>query len=161
MADEREEVAGETDEELEAVNEIEVRIPGLKELEEQEWKRRQAERDKISLVEGLLLLMLAATADLLEIVADLTVILAVIGLIFGFFTSGIILLWSILRGGESYLVFRRVIITIAGWFLDAVFLGILPIRTLALLLTIWVNNRHASRRTKEATERIEQLLKSA
>lgn len=131
------------------------------ELEEQEWKRRQAERDKVSLVEGLLLLMLAVTADLFEIVAGLTIVLWLIGLVLGSLASGIIFMWAILRGGPSYLVFRKVIITIGGWLLDIVLLGILPIRTLALLLTFWVNNRDASRRIKEATERIDELLKSA
>ena len=136
-------------------------IGGSGELEEQEWKRRQAEKDKVSLVEGLLLLMLAATADLFEIVAGLTIVLWLIGLVLGSLASGIIVMWAILRGGQSYQVFRRVIITVAGWLLDIVFLGILPIRTLALLLTFWVNNRDANRRIKEATERIDELLKSA
>ena len=130
------------------------------ELEEQEWKRRQAERDKVSLVEGLLLLMLAATADLFEIVAGLTIVLWLIGLVLGSLASGIIFMWAILRGGTGYL-FWRVIITIAGWLLDILSLGILPIRTLALLLTIWVNNRDASKRIKEATNRIEEISKSA
>ena len=134
---------------------------GSGELEEQEWKRRQAEKDKVSLVEGLLLLMLAATADLFEIVAGLTIILWLIGLVLGSLASGIIFMWAILRGGQSYQVFRRVIITVGGWFFDIVLLGILPIRTLALLLTFWVNNRDANGRIKEATERIDELSKSA
>jgi len=131
------------------------------ELEEQEWKRRQAERDKVSLVEGLLLLMLAVTADLFEIVAGLTIVLWLIGLVLGSLASGIIFMWAILRGGPSYLVFRKVIITIGGWLLDIVLLGIFPIRTIALLLTFWINNRDADRRIKEATERIDELSKSA
>ena len=131
------------------------------ELEEQEWKRRQAERDKVSLVEGLLLLMLAVTADLFEIVAGLTIVLWLIGLVLGSLASGIIFMWAILRGGPSYLVFRKVIITIGGWLLDIVLLGIFPIRTIALLLTFWINNRDANRRIKEATERIDELSKSA
>ena len=70
-------------------------------------------------------------------------------------------MWAILRGGPSYLVFRKVIITIGGWLLDIVLLGIFPIRTIALLLTFWINNRDADRRIKEATERIDELSKSA
>ncbi|MDP2650521.1 MAG: hypothetical protein Q8P04_00250 [bacterium] len=133
---------------------------GSGELEEQEWKKRQAERDKVSLVEGLLLLMLAATADLFEIVAGLTIILWLIGLVLGSLASGIIFMWAVLRGGESYLIFRRVIITVGGWLFDIVLLGILPIRTIALLLTFWINNRDANRRIKEATERIVNLKAS-
>ncbi|MEX2033215.1 MAG: hypothetical protein WD889_01470 [Candidatus Colwellbacteria bacterium] len=134
---------------------------GSGELEEQEWKKRQAEKDKVSLVEGLLLLMLAATADLFEMVAGLTIVLWLIGLVLGSLASGIIFMWAILRGGQSYMVFRRVIITVGGWLLDIVFLGILPIRTLALLLTFWVNNRDANKRIEEADNRIEEILKSA
>src|SRR3989344_7502943 len=89
---------------------------GSGELEEQEWKRRQAEKDKVSLVEGLLLLMLAATADLFEIVAGLTIVLWLIGLVLGSLASGIIFMWAILRGGEGYLVFKRMIINLGGWF---------------------------------------------
>src|SRR3989304_7921848 len=126
------------------------------ELEEQEWKRRKAERDKVSLVEGLLLLMLAVTADLFEIVAGLTIVLWLIGLVLGSLASGIIFMWAILRGGPSYLVFRKVIITIGGWLLDIVLLGIFPIRTIALLLTFWINNRAADRRITEATGGIDE-----
>ena len=161
MANERGDATGEINEELEAASEIEVRTSGLEELEEQEFKLRQAERDKIGLVEALLLLMLAAAADLFEIVAGLTVVLWLIGLVFGFFVSGVILMWAILRGGSSYLVFRRIIITIGGWLLDAATLGILPIRTLALLLTIWYNNHDANKRIKEAMERIEEISKGS
>ena len=160
MAEEREETAEEIDEELEATSEIEVRAPGLGKLEEQEFKKRGAERDKISLVETILLFMVAAAADVFEIIADSTIVLWIFGLIVGSLASGIIFMGAILRGGTGYL-FWRVIITIAGWFLDAVLLGIFPIRTLALLLTIWANNRDANRRIKEAAERTEQLLKSA
>lgn len=151
---------GEADE-VETTSEVEAPAPGLGELEDEEFKRRQAERDKISLVEGLLLLMLAAAADLLEIVAGLTVVLAIIGLFFGLLASGILILWARLRSGTSYLIFRRVIINLAGWFLDVAFLGILPIRTIALLLTIWINNRDANKRIKEATSRIEEISRSA
>ena len=160
MAEEREETTEEIDEELEATSEIEVRAPGLERLEEQEFKKRGAERDKISLVETILLFMVAAAADIFEIIADLTIVLWLFGLIVGSLASGIIFMWAILRGGTGYL-FWRVIITIAGWLLDILSLGILPIRTLALLLTIWVNNRDASKRIKEATNRIEEISKSA
>ena len=68
MAEEREETTEEIDEELEATSEIEVRAPGLERLEEQEFKKRGAERDKISLVETILLFMVAAAADIFEII---------------------------------------------------------------------------------------------
>lgn len=153
---------GEFTEEAGGDNEAGVKLSSnLGELEDQEWKRRQAERDKVSLVEAILLLMVAATADVFEVIAGLTIFLLPLGLIFGLLASGTIFMWAILRGGSGYLVFRRIIITIGGWFLDAVFLGILPIRTIALFLTFWVNNRDANRRLREAVERIEQLLKSA
>lgn len=161
MADEeRSATIGGSDEGIEMGAEAAVSISGLEELEEWENKRRQAERDKISFIEALLLLMLAAAADLFEIVAGLTIVLSIIGLIFGFFVSGIILMWAILRGGSGYLVFRRLIINIGGWLFDAAFLGILPIRTIALLLTIWVNNRDANKRIRETEERIEEISKS-
>lgn len=159
MAREREEIAREIEEEIEIAGGIKI-SPALGELEEWEEKRRQAERDKIGLVEALLLLMLAAAADLFEIIAGLTIVLAIIGVLFGFFVSGIIFIWAILRGGTSYLIFRRVAITVGGWLLDVLSLGILPIRTLALLLTIWYNNHDANKRIKEATAKIEELAKS-
>ncbi|MBI2595054.1 MAG: hypothetical protein HYW38_02255 [Candidatus Colwellbacteria bacterium] len=159
MADGREEIAEEIEEEIEIAAGVKTSL-ALGELEEWEEKRRRGERDKIELVEALLLLMLAASADLFEIVAGLTVVLAIIGLLFGFFVSGIIFMWAILRGGTGYLIFRRVIINVAGWLLDVFSLGILPIRTLALLLTIWYNNHDANRRIKEATGRIEEISKS-
>lgn len=159
MADGREEIAEEIEEEIEIAAGVKTSL-ALGELEEWEDKRRRGERDKIELVEALLLLMLAASADLFEIVAGLTVVLAIIGLLFGFFVSGIIFMWAILRGGTGYLIFRRVIINVAGWLLDVFSLGILPIRTLALLLTIWYNNHDANRRIKEAMGRIEEISKS-
>ncbi|MBI2506537.1 MAG: hypothetical protein HYW00_00100, partial [Candidatus Colwellbacteria bacterium] len=73
------------------------------------------------------------------------------------FVSGVIFMWAVLRGGSTYLIFRRVIITVGGWLLDAALLGILPIRTIALLLTIWINNRDANKRIKEATAQVEAL----
>ncbi len=159
MADGREEITEEIEEEIEIAAGVKTSL-ALGELEEWEDKRRRGERDKIGLVEALLLLMLAASADLFEIVAGLTVVLAIIGLLFGFFVSGIIFMWAILRGGTGYLIFRRVIINVAGWLLDVFSLGILPIRTLALLLTIWYNNHDANRRIKEAMGRIEEISKS-
>lgn len=146
----------------EYVDEVAVSVSGIEELGEWEDKRRRAEKDKISFfVEGMLMLMVAATADFFEILTGLSVVLWLIGLIFGLFASGIIFMWAILRGGEGYLMFRRVIINIAGWFFDAALLGFLPIRTLALSLTIWVNNKDANKRLKEATEHIEEVTKSA
>ena len=100
-------------------------------------------------------------SDVFDVIAGLTIFLLPLGLIFGLLASGIIFMWAILRGGPSYLVFRKVIITIGGWLLDIVLLGIFPIRTIALLLTFWINNRDANRRIKEATERIDELSKSA
>ncbi|MBI3088896.1 MAG: hypothetical protein HYY99_01420 [Candidatus Colwellbacteria bacterium] len=160
MADEREEIAEEVEEEIEIADELKT-SPALGELEEWEEKRRRAERDKVGLVEALLLLMLAATADVFEIIAGLTVVLWIIGLILGLFVSGVIFMWAVLRGGSTYLIFRRVIITVGGWLLDAALLGILPIRTIALFLTIWINNRDASRRGREAIEKIEEISKGS
>lgn len=146
----------------EYTGEVTISAPGLEELEEWEDKKRRAEKDKISFfVEGMLLLMVAAVADFFEILTGLSVVLWLVGLVFGLFASGIIFMWAILRGGEGYLVFRRIIINIAGWLFDAVLLGILPIRTIALLLTFWYNNRDAKKRIEEATTRIEEISKAA
>lgn len=148
------------DENIEIAAEATVSTPGLEDLAEAEQKKREAERDKISLVEMILLLMVAAAADFFEIIAGLSIVLLIIGLFFGFLASSIIFLWAVLRGGTGYLIFRRIIITVGGWFLDVALLGIFPIRTIALILTFWINNHNANKRIKEATTKIEEIEKT-
>src|SRR3989344_1331244 len=120
--------------------------------DELEFRRGGAERAKIGIVEGLMVLMTAAAADTLELFAGFMVWIPILGQIawlfaftFGFFVSGTLLLWAFLRGVSGGTVMKKVVkrlIMLAGGFLaDALTAGILPIRTITMALTIWLNNR--------------------
>ncbi|MBI2010869.1 MAG: hypothetical protein HYS89_01390 [Candidatus Colwellbacteria bacterium] len=130
----------------------EVEEEPLEGVEELEFKRQDAERAKIGAVEGFIVLGAAAIADLFEILAGLVFWVPIFGQViwflaftFGLFISGTILIWSLLRGISGRLVVkravRRLIFLMGGFLADALTVGVLPIRTITLAITIWLNNR--------------------
>lgn len=107
-----------------------------------------SEEAKISFVEGFLLILLAASADVAELVGSLLNIVPVIGqlawftsYIYGLFVSWIIIMWAALRGMGGVFFKRRLAILGGGTVIDALFGGFLPARTFFLILAIWLNNR--------------------
>lgn len=121
---------------------------------------------KISLPESIIVVLLAASADAFEIVAALIAAVPVVGLVvwlmafsFGIFVSVIIIIWSLLKGARGSFVVkyatRRLIALIGGAILDALTGGILPMRTIVLIITIWLNNHFADK----DLERVLSLLK--
>ncbi len=76
---------------------------------------------------------------------------------FGLIVSASILVWSILRGAH-YMLSRRLIIILAGIFLDAATAGALPTRSMAVLLVIWLNNKSVNEDARKIQTKIEGVL---
>ena len=119
--------------------------------EKKEEKEREARASKISTPEIVFFTLLCGSADILEIVAFMAVALPVIGwaawafaAFVGLIVSAIVIVWSFMRGWHGKLAARKAtvrgLINIAGWLFDIGTLAWLPIRTLAFLLSVFINN---------------------
>jgi uncharacterized membrane protein len=138
------------------------------EIEEAEDQKREAERQRVSMTEAFVLILVSAVTDALEILADLLIEVPILGQIFwlfvfivGLIVSGFILIWSFLKGGPSYLLIRRFLITLFGLGLDEATLGALPLRTITVAAIILMTNHDARKKLKQANARLDELLKSA
>ncbi len=116
-------------------------------LEELKTESENSERAKISLPETIILIMLSGIADAFEFFSGLSFPVPIIGQVvwliafaFGIFISTIIILWSIFRGAKGRFVIKRLVILTISFLFDAATAGVLPIRTIALAITIWLNN---------------------
>ncbi len=113
------------------------------------------EKEKISLPETIIFILLAASADVFEIfgvVVSLSGVGAAIGILaflYGLMISFVIILWSFFRSvGASIvvkLVVRRSMALMGGAVADALTGGVLPMRTIVLAITIWLNNKFADK----------------
>ncbi len=113
------------------------------------------EKEKISLPETIIFILLAASADVFEIfgvVVSLSGVGAAIGILaflYGLMISFVIVLWSFFRsvGGSIVvkLAVRRSMALIGGAVADALTGGVLPMRTIVLAITIWLNNKFADK----------------
>src|SRR3990167_10009236 len=116
--------------------------------EEGENSRKKGEENKISLAEQIILILIAAPADLFEFIAPFVVAVLVVGwatwalaLLFGLIASTIIFLWSLLRGARGeMIVAKKVVVVALSVFVDAATAGILPMRTFGLIIAIWLHN---------------------
>lgn len=107
-----------------------------------------SESAKISLPEIILVVSIAALADTLEILAAMALGVPVVGqvffgasYIFGLCVSGILALWALLKGTASSAYVKKMITVITGSTLDELTGGILPLRTITLIIAIMIHNR--------------------
>lgn len=110
------------------------------------------EKDKssnaiISLPEKIIFIAISVVADALEIFAFLTIGIPAVGFglwlmsyFFGIFVSAAIFVWSMFRGVNGSFFVKKLLILGIGFLVDEAMLGVLPIRTLTLVVTIWLNN---------------------
>lgn len=114
------------------------------------------EGNKISIAESVILVLIAASSDLFELLAAFAAAVPIVGwgvwalaFLFGLIASTIIFLWTFLRSVKGNFVTRvaiKKIVTMAlGTLIDAITGGVLPLRTAALLLVIWLHNRAAEK----------------
>ena len=97
------------------------------------FERRGSEKAKVSLGEAVLLVVVAAISDLLEPIP-------VFGFVVGLAASGAILLWSVFRGIHGRFFAKKIVTLLISFLADSLTGGIFPIRTLSLVITIWLNN---------------------
>ena len=120
---------------------------GEEDPDELEHKRDNSEKAKIGLPETIIFTLLALFADAVEFLGASANILPVIGQaiwfftwIFGLIVSLIILLWTFIRGVHGRSAIKIAVARIVGFLLDSALIGWLPIRTVVLIVTIWLNN---------------------
>ena len=142
----------------------------LGELNKSELKLEfeDSEKAKISLPETIIFIIIAGSADAFELFSAFAFAIPVIGqaiwimaLIYGFFVSAIILFWSIIRGASGgfivgRIVKRKIAPLIAGFTVDFFTGGFLPIRTITLIIVIWLNNKF----TEKHRDKILKLISS-
>lgn len=103
------------------------------------------EQKKISLPEIIIMVMIVAGADLFDVFVDLAAAVPVIGQILLFanwfvdiFVFAVVQFWLIIKGGIG---FKKQATVLAGNLIEMIpFLDILPIRTTALLVAIYMIN---------------------
>lgn len=103
------------------------------------------EQKKISLPEIIVLVMLSGAVDLFEVFSNLMFIVPVIGqvlvlvnLFIGFVILAVIQFWLIMKGGIG---FGKQATVLVGNLIELIpFLNILPIRTLTLIIAIYMIN---------------------
>ncbi len=103
------------------------------------------EQKKISLPEIILMIMIVGGADLFDAITTLVALVPIIGKVFvftnifvGIFVLLIIQFWLILKGGIG---FKKQLVVLVGNLIELIpGLNILPIRTLTLLIAIYLIN---------------------
>jgi len=137
-------------------------------LEDLEFEKRSSEKAKIELPEAFVFVMLALVADGIEFLMGFAHLLPVLGQamwfmgwIFGLSISATIILWLILKGayeGPATKKKRKVIVNAIIFLADAVILGgWLPLRSISLMVTIWLSNRSEGKRLERALFAIEKI----
>lgn len=140
------------------------KVKGGESIEELEFKHDEARRAKIGGVEAYFLIVFSVIADILDIIAfvlALTVAGALIAVILKFFSlmiSGFIVMWSFLRGLLGRFVIKAVIILILGFILDELSMGLLPIKTISIVIVIWLNNHFTKKQLKEILSVLERVV---
>lgn len=128
------------------------------------------EGDVISIAEIIILVLIAAPADAFEIAAAFTACVDfcatyTFSLLIGALASTIIFLWSFLRsvhgGFVTSLALKKVATIALGGALDLITGGALPLRTLTLLLVIWMHNRGAKKDADRLTAAMRRIIEIA
>ncbi len=120
------------------------------------------ERAKISLPEIIVLIILAGSADALELFslfAIKTIVIPIMAWFYGIFISATIFLWLMFRGASGgitikQIVKRRLVPLIIGFTADMITGGFAPIRTITLAIVIFLNNKFS----EQHREKILKLL---
>ncbi len=99
---------------------------------------------------------LSSIADGLELISGLGLGGPIVGwalwglsFSFGIFVSAGLFIWSMFRGVNGSFFVKRLLILALGFILDEATLGILPIRTLTLIIVIWLNNHFEKKKIEE------------
>ena len=108
----------------------------------------------------------SSIADGLELLSGLALGMPVIGwalwglsFFFGIFVSAGLFTWSMLRGVNGSFFVKRLLILALGFILDEATLGILPIRTITLIIVIWLNNHFEQKKLEEIFGILEKVTK--
>lgn len=134
--------------------------------EESSAKADYAQGAKITLPEIILTVSASSVADIAEFLGTLALAIPVIGVaiyglcyIFGLVVSGGLFLWSSLRGVSGSFFVKRLVIMTAGLLADEATGGGLPIRTITLIIVIYLNNRFEEGTKNKILSGIEKGLK--
>lgn len=119
-------------------------------LEDLVFQLNEAEHKTILIVEATYLVLLALLADVIEF------FLPAIGPFITVPTIYVIIfLWSFFRRIHGRFIIRQII----GKVIDALLLGVWPIGTIAMLITVWLNNRAEKKTIKEILDILERYAK--
>ncbi|MEK7193858.1 MAG: hypothetical protein AAB651_00655 [Patescibacteria group bacterium] len=96
------------------------------------------EGPKISLPEGIIMVLISLVAEVMDIVGSLTVFLTPLSWISDLTNLAIIQIWLIIKGGIG---FRKQAVALTGNLIELIpVLDILPVRTATLLVAIYLIN---------------------
>ncbi len=96
------------------------------------------EGPKISLPEGIIMVMICLAGDAMDVAGDISAALIPLSWLVDFLDLAVIQIWLIMKGGIG---FRKQSITLVGNLVEFIpYLDALPIRTVALLLAIYMIN---------------------
>ena len=79
--------------------------------------------------------------------------------LFGLSVSIGIFMWSMLRGVNGSFFVKRALILIVGFVFDGMTAGVVPIRTLTLIITIWLNNHFEKEKLDRMIAKLEKIEK--
>lgn len=106
--------------------------------EEAAGERDEEDVPKISLPEGIIMVMISLVAEGMDIVGSLTVFLTPLSWFSDLTNLAIIQIWLIMKGGIG---FRKQAVALTGNLIEIIpVLDVLPIRTAALLVAIYLIN---------------------
>lgn len=107
---------------------------------------KEGPEEKITPPEIIFFGLWAVFADIGEIIGAFALAIPVAGwgiwlllAVFGMFTSAVLALWLWFRGG-SFGAAKKLIVFLLGAVFDSLTTGILPLRTIALGVAIWMHN---------------------
>jgi len=117
------------------------------------------EQKKISLPEGIIMVMIVLCADIAEILVDLTGFGIIIGEIINFVVGIGLQLWLFMKGIKG---FWKLASWGIGTLLDGVLAGFLPIKTITLIITIYlVNHPKIVEKVEQATGGVAKIAEKA
>jgi len=116
------------------------------------------EQKKISLPEGIIMVLIVLCADIVEILVDLTGFGIIIGEVINFAVGAMIEFWLFIKGIKG---FWKLTSWGIGTLLDGALASFLPIKTITLIITIWlVNHPKAAQVAEVATGKIASAVKT-
>lgn len=104
------------------------------------------EREKITPPEMIFFGLWSLFADIGEVVGGFSLAIPIAGwglwllmAAFGMFTSAVIAIWLWFRGG-SFGAAKKLVVFLIGSVFDSLTTGVLPLRTISLVVAIWIHN---------------------